>query len=265
MKSLIVATLAVSALGLAQTTPNKYTIPLTDPTRPARVHVESVNGSITVETHAGKDVILEVTTGSPLKDRGADAKGMKRFDLMSGGLEAEERNNQVKIESGSHAKVDMRILVPPESSVKAELVGGGDLKIEGVMGSVEAECVNCKTILTNLGGAVTVESVNGGVQANLPRLSADKPVAITSVNGPIDLSLPADIKARVRLRSENGSVQSDFDLKVDSSDATTTANGRDKSGRFRLRLDRSVYGSINGGGTEVRLETVNGPIILRKK
>jgi DUF4097 and DUF4098 domain-containing protein YvlB len=266
MKSLILSALAVSALSLAQTTPNRYTIPLTDPGRPARVHIESVNGAVHVEGHAGKDVILEVSTSGPaMKDRGTDAKGMKRFDLATAGLEAEEKNNQVKIESGGPGKVDLHVLVPAQSSVKVESVGGGELKIEGLTGGVEAEGVNGKIILTNLSGGVVSESVNGGIVASFTQLTNDKPVSLTSVNGPVEVTLPADVKAKVKLRSENGGVMSDFDLKTDPSDMAATSNGRDKSGKFKLKLDRSVNGSINGGGAELRIETVNGAIYLKKK
>jgi DUF4097 and DUF4098 domain-containing protein YvlB len=264
MKSLILSALVVSSLSLAQTAPTRHTIPLTDPGRPARVHIESVNGAIHVEGHAGKDVILEVAySGAPRRERNVDTKGMKRLDLGMDGLEAEEQNNQVKIESGGPGKMDLHVLVPAQSSVKVESVDGGDLRLEGISGGVEAECVNGKIILNNLSGAVSAEGVNGGIVASFSQVAADKPVSLSTVNGAVEVTLPADVKAKIKMRSEHGGVMSDFDLKSESTETVTS--GRDKSGKFKLTLGRSVSGAINGGGPELRIETVNGAIYLKKK
>jgi hypothetical protein len=36
-------------------------------------------------------------------------------------------------------------------------------------------------------------------------------------------------------------------------------------GKFRVRFDRGMQGTINGGGVEMSFRTFNGPIYLRKK
>jgi hypothetical protein len=36
-------------------------------------------------------------------------------------------------------------------------------------------------------------------------------------------------------------------------------------GKFRVQIDRTINGTINGGGTEATFKTYNGTIYLRKK
>jgi len=255
------------ALALAQSAAHTYTIPLTDPARPARVIIEAVNGGVTVSPNPGKDVVLEVT---PCSDQGregrSDSKGMHRVVFAGVGLEVTEKDNVVHIESpptrgsGCHLKV----LVPSASAVKSEVVQG-DLRIEGVQGNVEAQAVNGNLILTDVAGTVVADSTNGRLTASLTRVAQDKPMSFTTVNGPIDLTLPADAKARMKLRTENGSVMSDFDLTLDPNQPTTSQQGRDSRGRYHLKIERSVYGTINGGGVEIRMESVNGSLYLHKR
>ena len=36
-------------------------------------------------------------------------------------------------------------------------------------------------------------------------------------------------------------------------------------GKFKVKMDRTITGTINGGGTEATFKTYNGTIYLRKK
>ena len=36
-------------------------------------------------------------------------------------------------------------------------------------------------------------------------------------------------------------------------------------GKFRVKMDRTITGTINGGGTEATFKTYNGAIYIRKK
>jgi hypothetical protein len=42
-------------------------------------------------------------------------------------------------------------------------------------------------------------------------------------------------------------------------------DGRGQGGKYRIRMDRGVYGSINGGGPEYSFQTMNGTILIHKK
>jgi hypothetical protein len=100
----------------------------------------------------------------------------------------------------------------------------------------------------------------------MEKIASNKPMSFTTLNGKIDVTLPADTKARLRLKSERGEIFSDFDVKLEPDNAKPVIeDGRGTNGKYRIRIDRSVYGSINGGGPEYRFESMNGGITIRKK
>ncbi|HVY93595.1 MAG TPA: hypothetical protein VHA14_12625, partial [Bryobacteraceae bacterium] len=93
----------------------------------------------------------------------------------------------------------------------------------------------------------------------------NKPMSFTSLNGKIDVTLPADTKARLRLKSDNGSIFSDFDVKLDSSSRPTVEDSRNSNGKYRITIDKAISGTINGGGPEYTFQTMNGNILIHRK
>ena len=118
-----------------------------------------------------------------------------------------------------------------------------------------------------MSGAVSAHTVNGTVTVSLDRAPADKPMSFSSLNGKVDVTLPADTKARLRLKTTNGEIYSDFDVKMEPDNAKPVVEDtRGERGTHRIRVDRnSILGSINGGGPEYSFQTMNGTILIHKK
>jgi DUF4097 and DUF4098 domain-containing protein YvlB len=92
-----------------------------------------------------------------------------------------------------------------------------------------------------------------------------KPMAFSSLNGDIDVTFPADLKANVSLKSDRGEVFSDFDVQIQASaPKQTVEDGRGHGGKYRVQIDRTVHGAINGGGPELQFTNFNGGIYIRK-
>jgi DUF4097 and DUF4098 domain-containing protein YvlB len=140
----------------------------------------------------------------------------------------------------------------------------GLVRVENVGGDIEAENMNGGITLLNVSGTVIASTTNGDIEVVLAGLAPDKPISLANFNGDIDLTLPADAKASLRLKSQQGDVYSDFDLLLKSTPIRTEETGK-KAGRFHVSIERAVEGTIGGGGAEVKLETYNGDIYIRKK
>jgi DUF4097 and DUF4098 domain-containing protein YvlB len=110
---------------------------------------------------------------------------------------------------------------------------------------------------------VVAHSVNGKVLVTMTRVTAQKAMAFTSLNGAVDVTLPGATRADVRLRSDRGDVYTDFDLQMKTPAAAAPSPNR-RDGRYRIEIDHSIYGSMNGGGPEFELRTFNGDVFLRK-
>jgi DUF4097 and DUF4098 domain-containing protein YvlB len=96
------------------------------------------------------------------------------------------------------------------------------------------------------------------------QVDAQKPMSFSSMNGTIDVTLPASLKANVKLKADNGEVYSDFDIATQAAPAPVVEDSRSQKGKYRVRLDRTVNGTINGGGAEIQFSNFNGSIYIRK-
>jgi hypothetical protein len=276
MKRICLIGLITMAIGLiagssvrAQDSSDKpITVSFSDPSRPGTVHVSLMQGGISVKAYNGKDVIIQ-TKSRPSSSRSrervpAESQGLHRLDAVSNGLRVEEENNVMSIGASMTSFMDVELQVPAKTNLKLSTLNGGDLVIEGVDGDIEVNNNNGKVTLTDVAGSVVAHSLNGKVLATLKRVTAGKPMSFTSLNGDVDVTLPPDVKANVKLRTDNGDVYTDFDVQIKAGSAPVIEDTRKSGGRYKIERDRSVLGAINGGGPDFELRTMNGNVYIRK-
>jgi hypothetical protein len=239
--------------------------PFSDPTRPGTVHVGLISGSITVVASDTREVLIEVSGEALPQPPPEDARGLRRLTPQPG-VTVEERNNRMELKAWPpHREIELRIQVPKQTQLELSTVNNGDIRVERVEGELEIGNVNGNIELTDVSGAVVAHTVNGRVLATLTRVATDKPMAFTSLNGAVDVTLPSTIKANLKLRTDNGSAFTDFDLNVQPTSSTVTPDSDPRGrGRYRIEVNKVISGSVNGGGPEIEMRTFNGNIYLRK-
>jgi DUF4097 and DUF4098 domain-containing protein YvlB len=263
-KTMWVGILTVAAMTLPARGQDKLTVPLSDPTRPATLQASLLTGSIHVKGYSGKDVIVEAKSR---QEKSSDARkdGMRRITINSTGLEAEEENNIVRIGASSmHKPIDIEIQVPMRTSLKLKSVNDGEITVEGVQGDVEVSNINGPVTLTGISGSVVAHALNEKLKVSFNQVDPQKPMSFSSMNGDIDVTFPANLKANVKLKTQRGEVYSDYDVVMTAAPKATTEGARTEKGKYRVKLDQSMYGTINGGGPEIQFSNFNGSIYIRK-
>lgn len=253
--------LGLAALVWAQDAADRVTVPFSNPTGAKRVNVSVINGSIHVKTHSGNDVIVE-GRGVPSKRREAPA-GMKRIDAGAG-MTVEESENTITVRTPPSG-AQLNLTVPVECALKLSTMNNGSISVEGVSGDIDVNNLNGAVVVRNVSGAVVAHSLNGMVQVVLDRVTPGKAMSFSTLNGNVDVTLPADTKANVRMKSQNGEIWSDFDIQLSASNRGPVTEGADGKGKYKVKFDRMMTGSINGGGPEFQFTTLNGVIYIRKK
>jgi hypothetical protein len=253
-----------------QDTPEKATVPLHDPAHAPTIHAHLMNGGIAVRGADRADVLVEARSRSGEESHewhSNRADGMKRLDLPgNSGLDVTEENNVVNIKTTANRPADLTITVPRHSSLQLKCMNGGDIYVEQVDGEIDAENLNGKITLKNVSGSVVAHSLNGEVAASLDRIDSSKPMSFSTMNGDIDVTLPDNLKANVRLKTDHGEIYSDFEVKLESqTKAVENESGRRQDGTYHLRFDSTLRGTINGGGPEFQFTTFNGQIYIRRK
>jgi len=233
-------------------------IPFSDPSRPGRVVVHTLNGNITVKAGPSGVVTVETKETRRHKDR---SDGLHRIPMQPG-MQAEESENTITVSSNPPNDTDLYVTVPAQNAgLKVNSISG-DITIEGVGGDIEVDATNGKAVLTNVSGSAVAHSLNGGVIATFVQVSPDKAMSFSSLNGDINVTLPGSTRARLKMKTDNGELYTDFDVQLETSTQKTIEEN--DHGRHRIKQDHTTYGTINGGGPEMSFTSFNGNIYIRK-
>jgi hypothetical protein len=242
---------------------NDAIIPLSSPGKAGILEVNLITGSITVSSYNGNDVAIQMESKDKKNCNPTNKKGLKKIGGGSYGLEAQERNNTVSVSMDNpNAEVNLIIKVPKNFSLHLATINEGDIHVENVNGNHEVSNVNGDIRLINVNGSVVANTINGDITVDLMSVTTNTPMAFTNLNGDIEIKLPASIKANIEAKSENGEVYSDFDIKIVSNSKKPTATK--VNGYYRISKDGTVYGTINGGGSDITFSSMNGDIMIKK-
>ncbi|CAN5298619.1 hypothetical protein BH09BAC4_BH09BAC4_16460 [soil metagenome] len=271
IRLLCITLLATSSVLAQNEVKEQLVVPLSDPAKPGSLNVGLVNGSIKVIGYSGKDVVIDIVAAPKRSRRDDDddrpdkaANGMKRIATgMPLDVSAEERNNTVNVHANSMKhSIDLTIKVPQRFGLKVSTVNNGNIEIENVTGNLEVTNVNGYIHLTNVAGSAVANTVNGNLIATFKSIDSGTPMAFSTLNGNVDVTFPASVKANSKLKSDRGDIYSDFDIDVDKNQPKVSRTNQ--SGMYQVKIEDWVYGKINGGGPEVMMKNMNGNIYIRK-
>jgi Putative adhesin len=257
--------------------PQRTTLPFSDPSRPKSLIVDIPMGSVKITGYEGNDAVIEYS-GRGIGPRNKAGKedmppGMHRLDQPANTLDATQENNVVRVKGGFFDRLNAEIKVPKQTTLDIKTMNGS-VSVEGISGEMTIDAMNGHISVQDASGPVVAHSMNGRIVASITQVSAAKASSFSSMNGSIEVTLPADLKARLKMKSDHGEIYTDFDVKVESVTGSPTV-AQDNGGKNGLpglpqlprltRSDRTLYGTINGGGPEMQFITYNGRIVIRKK
>ncbi len=188
------------------------TVKLSAPSQPATLSLDMPWADIRIIGVDGDTVTVE----SSLTQKNAKPTrpgGLRRLDDEVS-FELTEKDNVVTLRlAGDNPwaghDAEFKISVPRAMALNLKTDAGGDLVVHGVEGDIEVNNMNGEVHLDGIVGSAVINTMNGEVRATYAK-APTKLVSITSMNGEVDLRVPADTKANVRLRTHNGSILTDF-------------------------------------------------------
>ena len=204
------------------------------------VLIENVYGDVKITAWDRDEVRIEAVKSASDVRRLQDAQ----IVVASAAGMLSIRTQYSQADPAEPASVEYRVTVPRTANLEQVKLTNGALSIQGVAGSVKASSVNGNIKAEKLEGRAELSTINGQVEADFNRISPSKPISLSSVNGPIVLSIPPGSGAQLMARNLSGGIQSDF--------------GRPASEKSGHRLETVV----KGGGTPIHLQNVNGGISI---
>jgi DUF4097 and DUF4098 domain-containing protein YvlB len=228
---------------------------------PGLLVFENPKGSIKVTGYEGN--VLLVTGTLRFTDTEKPAGNvMRRIDQKTVDISAEVNGNEITLFCRTTGKtVDFDIKVPRNFSLKLKSLDNGTVEIFNINGEIEVENANGDVSLGNISGSAVLSSVYGKISAAFRDVNPGSPMMFTSFEGDITVTLPESVNARVKLKSDNGEILSDFDIKPVNRQSVV----KEVENTMVYSLEDWVVGTINAGGPEYIIKTYNGNVILRKK
>jgi hypothetical protein len=239
------------------------------PEKTGTVKVDNIFGSITVSGTKTTEVRLE-------------AKRLVRADSQDDLLQAErevvlkmaEKDNLLDIyvdgpfrcQDGSRrgsdrdyvVAYDFTLQVPERTSLVLKTVNDGDIVVKNVRGEFTLRNVNGHIELQDVAGPVSSKTVNGRIRAEF-RENPAAACTFATVNGDLDVRFMPGLAADFQLKTFNGEIYSDFPV---SYLPARPGEAKREKGRFVYRSHDFQGVRVGAGGPEIRLETLNGDIMI---
>ena len=239
-----------------------------NPDEPGKIELHLLHGGIDVKGYDGKEVIITARVQKrrePQEISDPKARGLRRVPLTTTGLEVEEHRNRMEINLSSvHQSIDVTLQVPRNTSLELGVVNNGDITVREISGELDINNTNGAVTLTHISGAVVAHALNRDLTVVFDKITPGTPMSLSTLNGDVDVTFPASVKASLKLKSQQGSIYSDFDIIFNDTPPTARLEKSEKK-RGRMRIERTQFGQINGGGPEFQLSTFNGNIYIRKE
>jgi hypothetical protein len=280
----VAVVLIASSVSQAQTA-NEFTVPLSDPSKRAKVKAHLNYGSITIKGTGRKDILVRYKSAdegdNDCDDCDDDDKhhnnnhnkgnnqdkakdGLKRIGGGGMDLEVVESNNYVKVGSDSwHTKIDLEVEVPSSVDLEVHTYNDGDLMVTNIQGELELTNYNGEITALNISGSAVATTYNGEIKITFDKVTDGSPMSFSTYNGDIDLTFPSTLKASFKMKTEQGEIYTGFDMKMVNSGPVQEKDS--KPGVTRIKVDNWKKGDTNGGGAEITLKNYNGDIYIRKK
>lgn len=162
-------------------------------------------------------------------------------------IKTKYKNNKGSSWNNERSEVNYTLEVPNTVNLDSIRLVNGDLDISGVSGQLDADLVNGELNSDGLSSTTRVNMVNGDVQLKFSDLTNADSVKLNSVNGKIEVFLPASADVSVTAETVSGKISNEFGLEV-----------------IKHRyVGSEMKGNIGSGRVSLDMENVNGKISLK--
>jgi hypothetical protein len=279
--NMVFLSLMILGSSAAQQEEQELKLSFSNPDKPGFIQLEIFQGDIDIEGYAGKEVILKTSPSGheshefvlpeipqPFENKKDEEEiskeGLKKIKSSSFDVNVIEDENKIIIKSGSpmiHLK-NYKIKVPYNCSFKISTING-NISVKDINGEIEINTVNGKVNLAKIEGSAVAATVNGTIKVGFKKVTPDAPMAFSTINSPIDVTLPSNTKATLKMKTDRGDIYSNFDIDIKKEDEEKwqKESGQDFTATGWTKW---TIGKINGGGPELVFKSLHGDIHIRK-
>jgi DUF4097 and DUF4098 domain-containing protein YvlB len=215
----------------------------------SKVKLQCVNGSVEVVASPSSTVVLDAE--GHFEGSGASQvlqSGFLEMNVENGVLFIREKafKNKTKVIpwfTAQHRFVEYRLQVPQQLALSVTNVTG-EIEVNGVKSDTELLTVNGSIEVHSNGAPLVARSVNGSIEATF--LEAFRGAKIRTVNGPVDVTVPANAEFVYNVSQVNGGFESNIPVEL-----------RKDSGE--------VHAVVGSASSSLEVNTVNGDVSVNRE
>lgn len=237
-----------------------------------KVLIEKIPGTLLIKQSQNNVFKIETDKEPSAMVEDERARGLKpvtsSYDNTGLGLALIQSGSNVTISGPNQfdATGNYTIFLPPEVEVSVDLTNpfsGQFVDIRGLKNSLEVKTLSGDIKFSNITGPTVFHSISGNIEGSFSDLNQEAPSSIISISGLIDVAMPSNTKAEVKLMSVSGKIYSGFEIEKEKPNKNKDPRARDLA--QISGIGQKTSGKINGGGTSLILQSISGNIYFRNK
>jgi hypothetical protein len=238
----------------------------------AALNVQNYKGTIHVSASDGNQVVVDVQK----RFEGDDSDRKWWMENLKVNFSSDPGHVKVEVEYPTQncsfcfqfheytAAVELEIRVPRQMNVILEGYKP-DIKVSGLQGDIAVKSYKAPMLIENTTGAIRIDTYKDTIKLQDVKIRGS--LAIKSYKADAEVNA-RDLGQSADLENEKGSitirVPGDAGLDVDYSGGRRSTFHSDFNLAMATGSSSDVHGTINGGGTRLRLRTVKGSVSLEK-
>jgi hypothetical protein len=241
------------------------------------VDVDNFDGSITVSGSATQEIKVEIrkTIRARSAEKVQEARREVQLDMaphddglriyVDGPFRCKCGDGSINWRGsrfyGYEVSFDFTVQVPRDTNLRLRTVNRGDIRVENIAGTFDAENINGGLELLDVSGSGHAYALNRPVKVLFGR----NPAAASdfgSLNGDVDIAFRPGLSADLWMKTFNGHAYTDFDV--------STLPGRagvreQRDGKFVYKSNEFFGVRVGNGGPELKFDAFNGDIRIRNQ
>ena len=214
-----------------------------------------------IEGYDGNEIVVSTEVKNRRDEERAEGltaiSGKGMTDNSGVGLSVVENGDAIEMQQLSKRNSNnYKIKIPSNCKVfyqHSNTMGGKTVKISNISSEIEASVLHNNIRLENVTGPMTINSVHGKIEAIFSSVNQNNPISIINIHGLVDVTLPSNTKANLKMESHWGELLTDLNIEF----GTTDEQLRSYSSK--------VEGKLNGGGVAIHLSSTHNNVYLRSK
>ena len=247
---------------LAQGDVQTINIPVSKPGEPISLEIDIMSAHIEVIGEDRDDAVFEVS----IEDSGrkiVTPSGTKSLSNSGYSLEIYEQDNEIYLGTDwRQNRVTVVARIPQRADLYISTINNGVIVVTNISGDLELSNVNGPITATRISGSVIAESVNDTIDISFLSINDVTASSLESINGELNLRLPANAGAQIHLDTSRGEIISDFEVEVLPSTPVVERNA--EHGGVEVLIESVIIVNINGGGPTIRMKSMHGDIHILK-